>query len=1109
MKQDTDTDLSIELPARTQEGAALIIVLAFIVLLAGLVLAFFFRATNERQLSSASATQAKAQLLAQGALDQIIGDLKQEIAAGSTATTVSGVTIYTPSTAATIVPALVGSTGTGGYQNLVKRSTYNSSFYPTANYDNNASNRAAQAPTTAASLNGRFISAPRWNKPLLISKQTPSSDTDLTPAATFTPPDWILVARDGSNPTAWSTNLRSSPTASSSVLGRYAYMIYDEGGLLDMNVAGYPTVTATNPAVMTSTQIGRKGVLSFADLKQIPGISSLSSTGAPSRQDNFIVSVVGWRNYASGNATGNLVTLGSTSYDFATGSNYYNAVTSNSKGFLAVANTSLNNAQSDRMFATRQDLMKLLLQGIASTTGTNSDESNLQNALQYLGTFSRELNRPSWKPYTPTGSAFDYATLAKTPSAENSTAINRDLNSIRDSSGNQLVRTRFPLSRINELLNTTNSSIQADFGLKWNPGQNHWDYVGATGSTVQTAIERLDLVAGENRQPNFFEVLKAVILSRSVGLGSGPGDTFVAHEAKYYDNSSGLSADYQIMQVGANIIDAWDTDNIPTFINFGGKELAGVENLPYLNKLVFCPNVPPQSGPGTADAWLVPSLWNPHQNGSSATSTGNRIRIALTGSPTYKASFTVGSTTYTTNAIVTSPIPTIDVAANGFMAPTPPKTPLATSGAISSVGNPENYYGFHFAFTTPPTTSQVNQKNLDTAYPDFGTTTTGNVELQVQLPDTTYKTYQKWSIFATNHPITAQGVKNNGDWTNTNHLVDPEYVALDPRTLRFGVWGTDASDEGGGAAKKDASYGAQDSLDQAAPANRIELITWSQPQGSSFTVSTLPADLSLYATNGTVSNHYLDLDSVQRRGDWTTDASGTAKGTTILYASAKTPPAGNYLDRPQIPSSPFQSVADLGQVFRDQPWKTLNFTSATTGATGVSADAGLLDAFTLQDVAMTGGKTSLNTRQAAVLTAILSQTIRGIAGTNVISAADISTIANRLVTLTTANPMMNKSELVTRLMADATITGIFNTSTTGNPWNKEAREGVLRAFCDACQTRTWNLMIDVIAQSGRYPPNAGALSDFVVEGEKRYWLHVAIDRFTGQVIDQQLEVVFE
>ena len=76
--------------------------------------------------------------------------------------------------------------------------------------------------------------------------------------------------------------------------------------------------------------------------------------------------------------------------------------------------------------------------------------------------------------------------------------------------------------------------------------------------------------------------------------------------------------------------------------------------------------------------------------------------------------------------------------------------------------------------------------------------------------------------------------------------------------------------------------------------------------------------------------------------------------------------------------------------------------------------------------------------------------------------------------------------------------------------NKEARECVLRAFSDACQTRTWNLLIDVIAQSGRYPPNATSLTNgFVVSGEQRYWVHVAIDRFTGQVIDKQIEVVNE
>ena len=55
-------------------------------------------------------------------------------------------------------------------------------------------------------------------------------------------------------------------------------------------------------------------------------------------------------------------------------------------------------------------------------------------------------------------------------------------------------------------------------------------------------------------------------------------------------------------------------------------------------------------------------------------------------------------------------------------------------------------------------------------------------------------------------------------------------------------------------------------------------------------------------------------------------------------------------------------------------------------------------------------------------------------------------------------------------------------------------------------------MIDVIAQSGRYPPTATTAADlpkFIVEGEQRYWVHVAIDRFTGQVIDQQVEVVKE
>jgi hypothetical protein len=43
----------------------------------------------------------------------------------------------------------------------------------------------------------------------------------------------------------------------------------------------------------------------------------------------------------------------------------------------------------------------------------------------------------------------------------------------------------------------------------------------------------------------------------------------------------------------------------------------------------------------------------------------------------------------------------------------------------------------------------------------------------------------------------------------------------------------------------------------------------------------------------------------------------------------------------------------------------------------------------------------------------------------------------------------------------------------------------------------------------RYPPSVQSLKDFVAEGERRYWLHVPIDRFNGQVIDKQIEMVNE
>jgi hypothetical protein len=89
------------------------------------------------------------------------------------------------------------------------------------------------------------------------------------------------------------------------------------------------------------------------------------------------------------------------------------------------------------------------------------------------------------------------------------------------------------------------------------------------------------------------------------------------------------------------------------------------------------------------------------------------------------------------------------------------------------------------------------------------------------------------------------------------------------------------------------------------------------------------------------------------------------------------------------------------------------------------------------------------------------------------------------------------------------IANLPNSTGLGPSVSKTERESIARALGEVGQTRTWNLMLDVIAQTGRYAPGETDLKKFIVEGEQRYWVHVAIDRFTGQVIDKQIEVVNE
>jgi hypothetical protein len=250
--------------------------------------------------------------------------------------------------------------------------------------------------------------------------------------------------------------------------------------------------------------------------------------------------------------------------------------------------------------------------------------------------------------------------------------------------------------------------------------------------------------------------------------------------------------------------------------------------------------------------------------------------------------------------------------------------------------------------------------------------------------------------------------------------------------------------------------------------------------------------------------YYTDVDGTLRRAEGAYATKSSKDGLPLF--------TGNAASRPVVLCRPFRSVGEIGYAFRDMPWKNIDF------FTPESADAGLLDVFTVNDVDMIAGHVSLNTRQAPVLQALLSGALLTETATNQISSSVAQGIAQQIVTTSSTSPLMNRGELVTRFSSpadtqDTSLPSLALGSTSDNTI-KTHRESITRALAEVANARTWNLMIDVIAQTGTYPPNTPNTShslgaSFVVQGERRYWLHVAIDRYTGQIVDSILEPVYE
>ena len=207
--------------------------------------------------------------------------------------------------------------------------------------------------------------------------------------------------------------------------------------------------------------------------------------------------------------------------------------------------------------------------------------------------------------------------------------------------------------------------------------------------------------------------------------------------------------------------------------------------------------------------------------------------------------------------------------------------------------------------------------------------------------------------------------------------------------------------------------------------------------------------------------------------------------------------------RPVILQRPYRSVAELGYVYRDVPWQTLNFWNADSG------DAALLDLFSVMDEPpLTAARASLHSRHSAVHQALLNQVAQAFDGTQLLDNAKAKSIAEGLENYMFTDNGEPKDNFPLNV---ADLTSFMSSGELGGAnldkikWHREV---VVRAL-SAGQTRTWNVLMDVVAQAGRFTVNGTGAGDFIVEGESRTWTSIAIDRYTGRVVEQQRERVNE
>ncbi|MDX2082013.1 MAG: hypothetical protein SFU53_14605 [Terrimicrobiaceae bacterium] len=1104
-------------------GAALVIVLAFIVLLTITIVAFFAQATLERSISDTSANLHKADDLARSAMATIIGDFRQEMFAGSRADGTPTGAIYltnqfrimVPTTNRTAVPER--DTNASTFPNLVRRSANdpNAVVFPTTAY--NASllppRTASPARSDTPSANNRRVSAEDWNAPRLLT-------ADTAPASTNWIPDWVLMTRSGPRAFgSWTNTLRDPSLRNDDyVIGRFAFMVYDQGGLLDINVAGNRLPAAQNL---------RRGRMHQVDLAALRDASGNPLITDPSQ-------LLQWRSSYTGSNTN---------------------AEPNSRSLFDPRRTFVNveatTSATDRAFISRQDLLRY----VNANPGVISS-----NALPLLTTFTRSKNAPSWFPQTnaPAGGRFAYANRAELPDAINRSFANvrrKTSGTIPSSSsglirertvqaGEPLLHQRFPLYRLGWIgrdgptNGATAEDVRRAFGLVYRD-RGIWTYVSPDGAANSTSaanrIKTLEQVAelSAPRDPDFFELLQAGILQGSLGLSNRSNGVSQTFRTNADTRDIDRSRSRQIVQIGVNLIDQYDSDSWPTTVVFNwdkaGSDLdppagspytptsstnylrnlypgvSGIEDLPYIYKIYQTFNwhpqlqPPPPAPPNRIGIFQFVEVWNPNPQASGSGPGPTRFRVRVeTGWSVFSWGqvdfrFCTMPMNYGANQ---QQIVFETTAGNSFRSP----QVLTDRNSISGTGwtgasamlglygrptigdvhfipgawdtNQDNQYRFSHLFfsSTPGPTYRLDYQNENGSWSEYP-----------------YQLFPEFCWYYDDHTGNWRG-----DWPGRRWDRWPENAKAagrpDPRGVRWGfsesggwwrinevlgTWQdswfgrpsylppTGVTDDSG----RIYASGNPDASVDVVPFN--DWVNWSNGAGY----------LGNFAFNRPGSTRYVHIDGILRSGD--------AVNSTAPQDSA------DQRFRPVILNRPFRTVGEMAYAHRDEPWKSVDFFTAN------SADAALLDLFTMTDADVYAGVLNLNTRQRLVTSAVITGAIQAERTEQAVSQSVAENVSDEMVGIaSSADPIANVSELATRL-----------TPEVSSGQTKMESEAAVRVLGEVGEVRTWNLLVDVVAQTGRFGPAANSLDQFIVEGQRRYWMHVAIDRYTGEIIDQQLELV--